>query len=202
MLLGLETVKSLVLSVKIFSEFSQKKYSWFNIDAIFKHSISVSSYAKAIVKYEKMDQDLINYSLMAGLLHDLGKLILATNFKDTYQQVLTESRNSDHKLWELEQETFGTSHAEIGAYLMGLWNLENPIIEAIAFHHCPAKSASNQMGLLTVVHVANALDHEEDFPENQESDLSYDDEYIDQLGGTDRIAEWRQVCTEYAERNA
>jgi putative nucleotidyltransferase with HDIG domain len=202
MLLGLETIKSLVLSVKIFSEFSQKKYSWFNIDAIFKHSISVSSYAKAIVRYEKMDRDLINYSLMAGLLHDLGKLILATNFKDTYQQVLTESRNSDHKLWELEQETFGTSHAEIGAYLMGLWNLENPIIEAIAFHHCPAKSASNQMGLLTVVHVANALDHEEDFPENQESDLSYDDEYIDQLGGTDRIAEWRQVCTEYAERNA
>jgi putative nucleotidyltransferase with HDIG domain len=202
MLLGLETIKSLVLSVKIFSEFSQKKYSWFNIDAIFKHSISVSSYAKAIVKYEKMDRDLINYSLMAGLLHDLGKLILATNFKDTYQQVLTESRNSDHKLWELEQETFGTSHAEIGAYLMGLWNLENPIIEAIAFHHCPAKSASNQMGLLTVVHVANALDHEEDFPENQESDLPYDDEYIDQLGGTDRIAEWRQVCTEYAERNA
>ena len=202
MLLGLETIKSLVLSVKIFSEFSQKKYSWFDIDAIFKHSISVSSYAKAIVKNEKMDQDLINYSLMAGLLHDLGKLILATNFKDTYQQVLTESRNSDHKLWELEQETFGTSHAEIGAYLMGLWNLENPIIEAIAFHHCPAKSASNQMGLLTVVHVANALDHEEDFPENQESDLPYDDEYIAQLGGTDRIAEWRQVCTEYAERNA
>jgi putative nucleotidyltransferase with HDIG domain len=202
MLLGLEAIKSLVLSVKIFSEFNQKEYSWFNIDAIFNHSISVSTYAKAIVKCEQMHQDLINYSLMAGLLHDLGKLILATNFKDTYQQVLTESRNSDHKLWELEQETFGTSHAEIGAYLMGLWNLENPIIEAIAFHHCPAKSASNQMGLLTVVHVANALDHEEDFPENQESDLPYDDEYIDQLGGTDRIAEWRQVCTEYAERNA
>jgi len=202
MLLGLETIKSLVLSVKIFSEFSQKKYSWFDIDAIFKHSISVSSYAKAIVKKEKMDQELINHSLMAGLLHDLGKLILATNFKDPYQQVLTELRNSDHKLWELEQLTFGTSHAEIGAYLMGLWNLENPIIEAIAFHHCPAKSASNQMGLLTVVHVANALDHEEDVPENQESHLPYDHEYIAQLGGTDRIAEWRQVCKEYAERNA
>ena len=202
MLLGLETIKSLVLSVKIFSEFSQKKYSWFNIDAIFKHSISVSSYAKAIVKNEKMDQDLINYSLMAGLLHDLGKLILATNFKDAYQQVLTELRNSDHSLWELEQATFGTSHAEIGAYLMGLWNLENPIIEAIAFHHCPSKSASSQMGLLTVVHIANALDHEEDLPEDQESDLPYDDEYIYRLGVGNRIAEWRQVCKEYAERNA
>ncbi|CAB1056565.1 hypothetical protein D1BOALGB6SA_1302 [Olavius sp. associated proteobacterium Delta 1] len=202
MLLGLESIKSLVLSVKIFSEFSQNEYSWFNIDALFNHSISVSTYAKAIVNSEKMHQDLINYSLMAGLLHDLGKLILATNFKDTYQQVLSESRNSDHKLWELEHATFGTSHAEIGAYLMGLWNLENPIIEAIAFHHCPSKSVSPQLGLLTAVHVANALDHEEDFPLDQESDLPYDAEYLDRLGVSDRITEWRRVCKEYTERNA
>lgn len=196
MLLGLEAIKSLVLSVKIFSEFSQKEYSWFNIDAIFNHSISVSTYAKAIVKRERMHQDLINYSLMAGLLHDLGKLILATNFKDTYQQVLTESRNSDHKLWELEHETFGTSHAEIGAYLMGLWNLENPIIEAIAFHHCPSKCVSPQLGLLTAVHVANALDHEADYPQDQEMELQYDPEYLDRLGVSDRITEWRRVCKE------
>ena len=196
MLLGLEAIKSLVLSVKIFSEFSQKEYSWFNIDAIFNHSISVSTYAKAIVKREQMHHDLINYSLMAGLLHDLGKLILATNFKDTYQQVLTESRNSDHKLWELEHETFGTSHAEIGAYLMGLWNLENPIIEAIAFHHCPSKCVSSQLGLLTAVHVANALDHEEDSSQDQETELQYDPEYLDRLGVSDRITEWRRVCKE------
>lgn len=196
MLLGLEAIKSLVLSVKIFSEFSHKEYSWFNIDAIFNHSISVSTYAKAIVKREQMHHDLINYSLMAGLLHDLGKLILATNFKDTYQQVLTESRNSDHKLWELEHETFGTSHAEIGAYLMGLWNLENPIIEAIAFHHCPSKSVSSQLGLLTAVHVANALDHEADYPQDQEMELQYDPEYLDRLGVSDRITEWRRVCKE------
>lgn len=202
MLLGLEAIKAMVLSVKIFSEFSQKKFSWFNLDALFKHSISVSTHAKAIVKSEKMDQDLINYSLMAGLLHDLGKLILATNFKDTYRQVLTESQNSDHNLWELEHETFGTGHAEIGAYLMGLWNLENPIIEAIAFHHCPANSVSSQMGLLAAVHIANALDHEEDSPEDQESDLQYDNEYLDRLGVSNRIPEWRQVCKEYAERNA
>lgn len=202
MLLGLEAIKAMVLSVKIFSEFSQKKFSWFNLDALFNHSISVSTHAKAIVKSEKMDQDLINYSLMAGLLHDLGKLILATNFKDTYRQVLTESQNSDHNLWELEHETFGTGHAEIGAYLMGLWNLENPIIEAIAFHHCPANSVSSQMGLLAAVHIANALDHEEDSPEDQESDLQYDNEYLDRLGVSNRIPEWRQVCKEYAERNA
>jgi len=202
MLLGLEAIKSLVLSVKIFSEFSQKKNSWFDMDAIFNHSISVSTHAKAIVRSEKMDQDVINYSLMAGLLHDLGKLILATNFKDTYRQLLTESQNSNLELWELEHETFGTSHAEIGAYLMGLWNLENPIIEAIAFHHCPAKSVSTQMGLLAAVHVANALVHADGLPQDQQMDLQYDEEYLDRLGITNRIPEWRQVCIAYAERNA
>jgi putative nucleotidyltransferase with HDIG domain len=201
MLLGLEAIKSLVLSVKVFSEFSQRKYSWFNIDAIFNHSIAVSTHAKTIVKCEQMHQDLINYSLMAGLLHDLGKLILATNFKDTYRQVLAEFNNSDSQLWELEYATFGTSHAEIGAYLMGLWNLENPIIEAIAFHHCPSKSVSSNLGLLTAVHVADALDREEDGPQDQQIELPCDRDYLDRLGVSGRIAEWRTVSKAYAERN-
>ena len=202
MLLGLEAIKSLVLSVKIFSEFSQQQYAWFNIDDIFNHSISVSTHAKAIVKSEKMDQDLVNYSLMAGLLHDLGKLILATNFNQTYKQVMAESRSSSRQLWELEQEAFGTSHAEIGAYLMGLWNIENPIIEAIAFHHCPSRSASNHMGLLAAVHIANGLDHEEASADDQAAEQLYDNEYLDRLGVSDRVPDWRQVCKAYAERNA
>jgi len=138
MLLGLNTIKSLVLSVKIFSEFSQKKFSWFNMDQLFNHSMAVSTFAKAIIINEKLGQDMVNYSLMAGLLHDLGKLILATNFQEPYQQVLTAAQRCDRNQWDLEYEAFGTSHAEIGAYLMGLWSLDTPIIEAIAFHHCPA----------------------------------------------------------------
>ncbi len=201
-LLGLEAIKSLVLSVKIFSEFSQQQHAWFNIDGIFNHSISVSTHAKAIVKSEKMDQDLVNYSLMAGLLHDLGKLILATNFNQTYKQVMAESRSSSRQLWELEQEAFGTSHAEIGAYLMGLWNIENPIIEAIAFHHCPSRSASNHMGLLAAVHIANGLDHEEASADDQAAEQLYDNEYLYRLGIFDRVPDWRQVCKAYAERNA
>ena len=109
-LLGLETIKALVLSVKIFAEFSQKKFAWFNIDELFSHSISVSTYAKTIVKNEKLGQNLINNALMAGLLHDLGKLILATNFQEPYKEVLTAARGADRNLWDLEYEAFGTSH--------------------------------------------------------------------------------------------
>jgi len=202
MLLGLETIKSLVLSVKIFAEFSRKQFSWFNIDQLFNHSMAVSGYAQAIVKSEKLDRDLISYSLMAGLLHDLGKLILATNFPTPYRQVLAQAQNSDQKLWDLEYETFGASHAEIGAYLMGLWNLENPIIEAIGFHHRPRKSMAAKMGLLTAVHVGDALDRGVNHADGRDCALQLDFEYLDNLNVAARIPVWRQVCRELYERNA
>jgi len=200
MLLGLNTIKSLVLSVKIFAEFSQKKFSWFNMEQLFKHSMAVSTFAKTIIINEKLGQDMINHSLMAGLLHDLGKLILATNFQETYQQVLTTAKGDVRDLWELEYQAFGTSHAEIGAYLMGLWSLETPIIEAIAFHHRPAYSMSENMGLLTAVHIGNAIDHVNQPATNGNTDLRYDGQYIDTLGLTDRIPEWRQVCSNLAAK--
>jgi len=201
-LLGLETIKALVLSVKIFSEFSQKKFSWFNIDSLFNHSMSVSTYTKTIARHENLDQGVINNSLMAGLLHDLGKLILATNFQKPYQQILSNAQFSNQHLWDLEYAEFGTSHAEIGAYLMGLWRLDNPIIEAIAFHHCPGKSMTQNMDLLTAVHTSNALDHEVRSTSNPGNGIQCDTVYLDTLGVTHRIPEWRQVCRELTERNA
>jgi putative nucleotidyltransferase with HDIG domain len=201
MMLGMETIKALVLSVKIFSEFNQNNFSWFNIDALFDHSLAVSVYAKTIIKNEDLDQGLINNSMMAGLLHDLGKLILATNFEKPYRQILAEAQGTGKNLLDLEYETFGTSHAEVGAYLMGLWRLENSIIEAIAFHHLPARSMSQNIGLLAAVHVGNALDHEAQTPSGESTELQCDTEYLDKLEITNRIPPWRQACSELRERN-
>ena len=201
MMLGSETIKALVLSVKIFSEFNQKSFSWFKIDELFNHSLAVSLYAKTIIKNENLDQGLINNSMMAGLLHDLGKLILATNFEKPYRQLLSEAQGTGRNLLDLEYEAFGTSHAEIGAYLMGLWRLENSIIEAIAFHHLPARSMTRDIGLLTAVHVGNTLDHEARTPAGEKTELQCEAEYLNKLEITSRIPQWRQVCRELAERN-
>ena len=201
MMLGMETIKALVLSVKIFSEFNQNNFSWFNIDALFDHSLAVSVYAKTIIKNEDLDQRLINNSMMAGLLHDLGKLILATNFEKPYRQILAEAQGAGKNLLDLEYETFGTSHAEVGAYLMGLWRLDNAIIEAIAFHHLPARSMTQNIGLLAAVHVGNALDHEAQTPSGESTELQCDTEYLDKLEITRRIPPWRQACIELKERN-
>ena len=201
MMLGSETIKALVLSAKIFSEFNQKSFSWFNIDELFNHSLAVSLFAKAIIKNENLDQGLINNSMMAGLLHDLGKLILATNFEKPYRQALTEAQGTDKNLLDLEYEAFGTSHAEIGAYLMGLWRLDNAIIEAIAFHHLPARSMTRNIGLLTAVHVGNTLDHETRTPVGESTEFQCEAEYLDKLEITSRIPQWRQVCRESTERS-
>jgi HD-like signal output (HDOD) protein/CheY-like chemotaxis protein len=203
MLLGTETIKALVLSVKIFSQFNHKKFAWFNFDELFNHSMSVSMFAQTISKQEHLDQTLVNNSLMAGMFHDLGKLILVTNFQEPYQKVLTEAGRTRQNLWDLEIERFGTSHAEIGAYLMGLWGLEYPVIEAIAFHHRPGKSLSNSTGLLTAVHFGDAFDRLKKDPNdlNGENGLrQLDRGYLDNLGVAGRINDWQTVCNELTER--
>jgi HD-like signal output (HDOD) protein/CheY-like chemotaxis protein len=203
MLLGTETIKALVLSVKIFSQFNHKKFAWFNFDELFNHSMSVSMFAQTISKQEHLDQTLVNNSLMAGMFHDLGKLILVANFQEPYQKVLTEAGKTRQNLWDLEIERFGTSHAEIGAYLMGLWGLEYPVIEAIAFHHRPGKSLSNSTGLLTAVHFGDAFDRLKKDPNdlNGENGLQQLDRgYLDNLGVAGRINDWQTVCNELTER--
>lgn len=200
MLLGTETIKALVLSVKIFSEFNQKKFTWFNFDELFNHSMSVSMFAQTISQEERLDQYLINNSLMAGMFHDLGKLILVTNFQEPYQQILDAARQNKRYLWELENDFFGTSHAEIGAYLMGLWGLDYPVVEAIAFHHCPDKSLSNSTGLLTAVHFGDAYDRLKSDENGADGLKQLDRGYLDNLGVCHRIDDWQLVCKDLAER--
>ncbi|MGD8524532.1 MAG: response regulator, partial [Desulfobacterales bacterium] len=157
--LGLETVKSLVLTAKIFLQFDPKKISGFSLDELWNHSILTGLFAKIILQMEKQTREAINDAYMAGLLHDLGKLVLAQNLRDGYQQALTDARQSDRCLWEIENEIFGTTHAEIAAYLIGLWGLKYPVVEAIAFHHDPRRCPQN-MGILTAVHTADTLAHD------------------------------------------
>jgi HD-like signal output (HDOD) protein len=114
---------------------------------------------------------------------------------------MAAAQGTGKNLLDLEYEAFGTSHAEIGAYLMGLWRLDNAIIEAIAFHHLPARSMTQNIGLLTAVHVGNALDHEARAPSGENTELQCDSEYLDKLEITSRIPQWHQVCKELTERN-
>jgi FixJ family two-component response regulator len=122
---------------------------------LWRHSLETSLFTRGIGLAEKLPRKAQDEAFTAGILHDLGKLILAQNFPDDYAEVLTQSCRQPRPLWEIETERFGASHAELGAYLMGLWGIGDEVVAAIAHHHqLPAAGTPGRV--VAVVYAANA----------------------------------------------
>lgn len=192
-LLGIETIKTLVLSVQVFSQFDQEKCPSFSLERLWNHSMLTGSFAKLIAKEEDQEENIVSDSYTAGMLHDLGKLVLSTNLSQQYQGALSVAENETRSIWEVEQETFGISHAEVGAYLIGLWALRDSIVEAIAYHHSPDRCVDREFTPLTAVHVADVLALEK----LGETSSDADSNYLAQIGMTEHLSVWRERCTEF-----
>jgi putative nucleotidyltransferase with HDIG domain len=196
-LLGLDTIKSLTLSFGIFSQFDQKliKDSGFSIEALWQHSLAVAKLAKQIARSEKADRDLQDDCFLAGLLHDIGILILVQNYSEDYARVRTLVNHHVGDLFQMEHQVFGTSHSAVGAFLLGIWGLADPVIEAVAFHHRPATSVANRFCPLTAVHVADVLTCEQEQSDQftiyacQEKDQAY----LERIGLTERYGDWAEL---------
>ncbi len=176
-LLGLDTIKSLVLSIQVFSQFKLKNMPVDYLKRLWDHSMLTAASSKKIATQERQDQVVIDNSFMAGLLHDSGKLVMASCFSDRYAEVVSMAEGS-RLLTEKERELFDVTHAEAGAYLMGLWGLPYPIIEAIAFHHSPGRANTKQFTPLTAVYIANILEGQKAEYFTDRSQLAVDHEYM------------------------
>jgi len=194
-LLGLDTIKALVLSVQIFSHFDHQQKGAFALDVLWQHSLATGTCAKRIAQEEQQDRHVVDHAFMAGLLHDIGKLVLAANLPDRYSAALVQAQAQGTAVWEAERALLGTTHAEVGAYLLGLWGLPDAIVEALAFHHCPSACPEQRFSPLTAVHIANALVHTEDSTEAGGMPATLDSAYVAQLGLSERLSTWRpQPC--------
>jgi HD-like signal output (HDOD) protein len=94
---------------------------------------------------------------LAGLLHDIGYWVLAQECPDELEKALELSRSQGLPLVDCERLTTGATHAEIGAYLLGLWGLPYSIVEAVALHHAPASVSPQGYDLLGALAVSHAL---------------------------------------------
>ena len=189
---GPDTLKALTLSDHAFSQFDQTRLAEIPIDQLSRHSRAVAECAKIIANSENGDGDFINHAFIAALLHDIGKLALAAEFPEQYASILAEV--SDEQLITTgERERFGTTHAEVGAYLMGLWGLPERIVEAIAFHHSPMQSKSREFTPLTVTHVADALVRRGDPSDKFNMGSEIDEPYLRELGLIDRVPLWKEL---------
>jgi putative nucleotidyltransferase with HDIG domain len=160
MVLGTERIRSLILLAGVFSQYDGTKCPGFLPEPIWNHSVQVAMYSRAIAFAETKDARMAEASFTAGLLHDIGKLILAANIPEMYATVLRVRANRKITCREAELGVFGMTHAELGACLLASWGLPLPILEAIAWHHEPEKSANRGYSLVAAVHVANAFAQE------------------------------------------
>ena len=158
--LGLETVRTLVLALRFMAEHSHVRPGYLSLEKIWQHSTGVARIARDLVLFETKDRALASQALAAGLVHDFGKVVLATNFDDLYGRVHSLARKQPVALWEIEKEMFGASHGEIGACLLGMWNLPAAVVDATAFHHEPPLVESSTLTPLAAVHIANVLAHQ------------------------------------------
>ncbi|MBN2208899.1 MAG: HDOD domain-containing protein [Candidatus Coatesbacteria bacterium] len=192
-LLGLETIKALVLSAQIFSQFEAARLPAHLANHLWSHSLATGAYARVIARLEDSNRQTSDHAFMSGLLHDIGKLVLAVNLFDRYVKALDLSEHEHLSLADAELKTLGVTHAEVGGYLLGLWGLPDAIVEGVAFHHCPVECPEASFIPLTAVHVADVLQHEMDL-EGTGIESKADVDYLDRLGLSKRFDAWRVAC--------
>jgi HD-like signal output (HDOD) protein len=189
--LGLEAVKTLVMARRYLAENSHLKPGYLSFDELWQHSTQVAQMARDLVLFETRDRALAASAFAAGLVHDLGKVVLVTNFDDLYGRVHSLARKQPVALWEVEKEMFGANHAEIGGCLVGMWNLPGQIVEATALHHEPAAGDELQLTPLAAVHIANVLEHQLRASEEFRIGPAIDTRFLNGLGLLQRLPVWR-----------
>lgn len=193
--LGIDTIRALVLTIGIFSGFEEGAIPRQIVEDLYQHCIKTGALAKAIATREAMEKDQIEEAFMAGLLHDLGKLVMIHNMPNTYGKLLKATLDRHLPIHTAEMEIFGATHEQIGAYLAGLWGLPDAIVEAVAFHHAPEQCPSNGFDPLGAVHAADALAHANaNLGEEADKErLSY--AYLERFGLEKRLVEWAALAS-------
>jgi len=195
-LLGVGALNALVLSVGIFGEFAASGRGKGLLECLGNHSLTVSAGARRIAKAEGRGVKFCDECLLAGLLHDVGRLVFLANFPEAYPEIAAWAESQERPLVTLEQEAFGGTHAEVGAYLLGLWGFADSVVEATAYHHAPSRSVTRAFAPLTAVHVSDAFGSLDAVSDAEGIDL----EYLSSIEVLDRLEAWRALAaTDHSE---
>lgn len=190
-LLGLHTIKALVLTVGVFSQFEATAAGALRIDELVSHSMATGALARTIAADLGQTESEEDAAFLSGVMHDVGKLVLAAALPDRYAESVSGNVGPAYLRWKAERDAFGASHAEVGAYLVGLWGLPDSVMEALAFHHRPARCPHSNRSPLRAVHLADSLAHEAGDDGPARDALR---QYLDGLGFGRRLNAWRQAA--------
>jgi putative nucleotidyltransferase with HDIG domain len=152
--LGFHSIRTLVTACAVTGSFPDGAGGSFNFKAFWRHSVASAVCAKLLAQRLKINPDT---AFTAGLLHDIGALVLATRFPPMYEEMLNYRREHDCYVVEAERAVFGLDHATVGSALAAYWKFPKAMQSAVAEHHEPEAGSGVSLGL--VIHVANTLAH-------------------------------------------
>jgi putative nucleotidyltransferase with HDIG domain len=184
---GLEILRALVLCIHAFKFYQDKNFKSISAAELWNHSMNTATAARKLARYENLTTPACEEAFVSGLLHDIGKLVLAANADAEYQQVMERSRNEGTPVDQVEWEMFGATHAQIGAYLLGLWGLPEPIVNTVELHHSLDLHANTGFTPAAALHIAQFLERSP----NRISQL--DTRFLRQIGVENRVSEWERV---------
>jgi len=195
-LLGLDTVKTLVLGVGVFAELKTKPSDIFSVSALWSHSMATSACAKKIAVAEIDDKQSIDTVFIAGMMHDVGKLLLFSSLHDPYVSAVAMAREQNLSLCEAERKVFNSDHGDVGSYLMGLWGFPGGVVEAIAFHHRLETYPEPSLSPAVIVHAADVIAYQL-YPESSVGvPPVLNSGYLEQAGLADKYPHWLELCRE------
>jgi HD-like signal output (HDOD) protein/CheY-like chemotaxis protein len=193
-LLGLDLVRTLLLSTQLFSQLDPAAMRRFRVPAIWRRSLLMSRGVRALARLERLDECTTGHAITAAMLHDAGRLILASCLPDEYARISDHAYSLGVPLHHVEQEELGCTHADVGAYLFVLWGLPDAVTSAVAWHHNPAASGISGLTPLTLVHVADAVIGGVEHDRSGSGPL--DAAYIDTITRRATFAEWKTALVD------
>ncbi|MBV1788308.1 HDOD domain-containing protein [Marinobacterium sp. D7] len=200
-LLGVRTVRGLSLAGHLNAHYPEAS-AWkvFSFDMMSQRALCVARLAQEICTPYGKGQALKDQAFLAGLLLDIGMLMLAAEQGQGYLKVMKYAARKQLPLHVVERMAYGVTHAELGAYLLNMWNLAPQVVEAVLLHHEPDEAVGDSFTPLSAAHIADAL-----LPSiGNELDLdlsaSLSENYIDRINAKQYLPSWKMQANGYRLR--
>lgn len=155
-MLGLNTIKNLAISTAVLGSMRKKEnFVALNMDGYWRHSIGVGAAAKLLAVKMNVDPKVRDEYFIAGLLHDIGKIVMNQHFNELYLNAISQADLQKRPLWQIEDQLMQINHARVGQMIAEKWQLSQPLTQAITFHHQPLEAVEEHRRIVFTIALAN-----------------------------------------------
>jgi len=170
-LLGMDTIRDVILTAGVVGIFRGTREEAAVLERLSNNCLVIGQVAKEICEHWGLAKQECGQAACAGVVSHLGTLLLQTAEHDHYMSAMEKMGQGNADIIEVEEEAFNTNHQKIGAYMLGLWGFALPIIEAVAYHHCPPENLLDKKSPVLAVYIAQTLCKGENWKKEEQQAL-------------------------------